>query len=85
MLIWPAKGKKMFDDDQNQSNNNNGRSPQKPPGGLKVPPTTWLAWIVIIGSIGALMLVHQRMGVQSGTISEPEFLQKFDPTRLSAR
>jgi len=72
----------MFDDDQNQGNNNNGRSPQKPPGGLKVPPTTWLAWIVIIGSIGALMLVHQRMGVQAGTISEPEFLQKFESNQI---
>ena len=71
----------MFDDDQNQGNNN-GRGPQKPPGGLKVPTTTWLAWIVIIGSIGALMLVHQRMGVQTGTISEPEFLQKFESNQI---
>ena len=71
----------MFDEDQNQGNNN-GRGPQKPPGGLKVPPTTWLAWIVIIGSIAALMLVHNRMSVQSGTISEPEFLLKFESNQI---
>jgi cell division protease FtsH len=71
----------MFDEDQNQGNNN-GRGPQKPPGGMKVPTTTWLAWIVIIGSIGALMLVHQRMSVQPGTISEPEFLQRFESNQI---
>jgi cell division protease FtsH len=71
----------MFDEDQNQGNGN-GRGPQKPPGGFKVPPTTWLAWIVIIGSIAALMLVHQRMGAPSGTISEPEFLLKFESNQI---
>jgi cell division protease FtsH len=83
MLIWPAEAKTMFDEDQNQGNGN-GRGPQKPPGGLKVPTTTWVAWIVIIGSIAALMLVHNRMSTQSGTISEPEFLQKFESNQLAS-
>ena len=73
----------MFDEDQNQGSNN-GRGPQKPPGGLKVPTTTWLAWIVIIGSIAALMLVHNRMSVNPGTISEPQFLQMFESNQIAS-
>jgi cell division protease FtsH len=73
----------MFDDDQNQGSGG-GRGPQKPPGGLKVPTTTWVAWIVIIGSIAALMLVHNRMSTQTGTISEPEFLLKFESNQIAS-
>jgi len=73
----------MFDDEPTQKNGDN-RGPQKPPGGLKVPPTTWLAWIVIIGSIAALMLVHRSMGPQSGTITEPDFLQKFASNQIAS-
>jgi len=73
----------MFDEDQNQGSGN-GRGPQKPPGGMKVPPTTWLAWIVILGSMAALMLVYNRINVPSGAISEPEFLQKFESNQLAS-
>jgi len=73
----------MFDDEPNQKNGDN-RGPQKPPGGLKVPPTTWLAWIVIIGSIVALMLVHSRITPQPGTLSEPEFLTKFASNQIAS-
>ena len=72
----------MFDEDQNQGNGN-GRGPQKPPGGIKMPPTSWLAWIVIIGSIAALMLVHRGLTTQpGGPISEPEFLLKFESNQI---
>ncbi len=84
MLLWPAKGyRTMFDEDQNQGNGN-GRGPQKPPGGMKVPTTTWLAWIVILGSMAALMLVYNRINIPSGAISEPEFLQKFESNQLAS-
>ena len=82
MLIWPAKGKNMFDDEQNQKNSDN-RGSQKPPGGMKVAPATWLAWIVILGSIAALMLIHNHMTVQTGTLSEPEFLTKFESNQIA--
>jgi cell division protease FtsH len=73
----------MFDEDQNQGNGS-GRGPQKPPGGIKVPTTTWLAWIVIIGSIAALMLVHNRMSTTPGQISQPDFLLKFESNQLAS-
>jgi len=59
MVLYPTKvGKMMFDEDQNKKSDD----PKKPPGGFKVPSATWLAWIAIVGSIGALMLLHSRMG-----------------------
>jgi cell division protease FtsH len=73
----------MFDEDQNQGNGS-GRGPQKAPGGLKVPTTTWVAWIVILGSIAALMLVHNRMSTPTGLISEPEFLLKFESNQIAS-
>jgi len=72
----------MFDDEPNQKNSDN-RGSQKPPGGMKVAPATWLAWIVILGSIAALMLIHNHMTVQTGTLSEPEFLTKFESNQIA--
>ncbi len=82
MLAWHAKVK-MFDEDQNNKENDRGH--KKPPGGFKLPPTTWVAWIAIIGSIVALMLVQDRMTTQAGTAVSRGFFQKFDPTRLRRR
>ncbi|HTY89005.1 MAG TPA: ATP-dependent zinc metalloprotease FtsH [Candidatus Acidoferrum sp.] len=73
----------MFDEDQNQGNGT-GRGPQKPAGGMKVPPTTWLAWIVILGSMAALMLVYNRINVPSGAISQADFLQKFESNQIAS-
>jgi cell division protease FtsH len=73
----------MFDDEPNLKNGDN-RGPQKPPGGMKVPTTTWLAWIVIICSIAALMLVHKGFTTPPGTITEPEFLTKFESNQIAS-
>ena len=50
---------------------------------MRVPPTTWLAWIVIIGSIAALMLLHNRISTPSGTLQEAEFLDKFASNQIA--
>jgi cell division protease FtsH len=73
-------GKMMFDEDQNKKN---GDDPKKPPGGLKVPSGTLLMWIAIIGSIMALMLLHNRMGTQSSTLSQADFFQKYETNQIA--
>ena len=72
----------MFDDDS-KSKSSDDRGPKKPPGGFKVPPSTWLAWIAIIGSIVALMLLHNHMTTQAGTLSQADFLQKFESNQIA--
>ena len=64
----------MFDDDSNQRNDND-RGQKKPPGGFKVPTSTWLVWIAILGGILALVLVRGRMSAPGEVISEPQFWQ----------
>jgi cell division protease FtsH len=68
----------MFDEDQNRK----GDDPKKAPGGFKVPPSSWLAWIAIIGCLGVLMMVKGRMGVQSATLSQSEFFQKYQADQI---
>ena len=58
----------MFDDDLNQKTSDN-REPKKPPGGMKVPSGAWLVWIAILGSLAALMLLHNRNSFQCGDSS----------------
>jgi len=84
MLVFATKvAKSMFDEDQNPKGGDN-REPKKTPGGFKVPPATWLAWIAIIGSITALMLIHNRIGTPTGTLTEPEFLLKFESNQIAS-
>ena len=81
MVLCPTKvGKMMFDEDQNKKK---GDDPKKPPGGFKVPSATWLAWIAIIGSIGALMLVHNRMGTPDSTLKQADFFQKYESNQIA--
>jgi cell division protease FtsH len=65
----------MSDEDQN---NKGGNGQKKPSGNFDFPVSTWLVWILIIGSIVALALVHQRMQVSGDQITENDFFQKFD-------
>ncbi len=75
------KYENMFGEDQNNKENDRGQ--KKPPGGFKLPPTTWVAWIAIIGSIVALMLLRDRMSTQVGNLSQYEFFQKFQSNLIS--
>ena len=67
---------KMFDEDHNKDKESD-RGPKKPPGGFKLPPTTWVAWIAIIGSIVALMLLRDHMATQVGNFTQYDYFQKF--------
>jgi cell division protease FtsH len=70
----------MFDEDNNKKDD---RGPKKPPGGFKVPTFTWVAWIAIIGSVVALMLVKNHLTTPTGnTLSQSEFLQKFESNQI---
>jgi cell division protease FtsH len=69
----------MFDEDDKKKDDK-----KKPPGGFNVPTFTWVAWIVIIGSIAALMFVRQHMTTPTGmTLGEAVFLQKFDSNLIA--
>ncbi len=71
----------MFDDDDNKKDD---RNQKKPPGGMSMPPFTWVAWIVILGALVALMLLKGHYPAQSGTnISEADFIQKFDSNQIA--
>jgi cell division protease FtsH len=64
----------MFDEDDKKKDDK-----KKPPGGFNVPTFTWVAWIAIIGSIAALMVVRQyKITPSTPPMSEATFLQKFD-------
>src|SRR5271170_283729 len=70
----------MADEEQNKKG---GDGQKKPPGNFQFPVSTWLVWILIIGSIVALALLHQRMQTPSNQITESEFFQKFDAGQIA--
>ncbi|HEY5297029.1 MAG TPA: ATP-dependent zinc metalloprotease FtsH [Verrucomicrobiae bacterium] len=70
----------MFDEDDHKKD---APGSKKPPGGFKIQPFTILAWVAIIGSIVALALVRQRMSAQTETLTQSQFLQKFDSNTIA--
>jgi cell division protease FtsH len=71
----------MFDENDNKKDDHGQK---KPPGGFKVPPFTWIAWIAIIGSVVALMVVKSHLTPQTSNIlSQSEFLQKFESNQIA--
>ena len=71
----------MFDENDNKKDD---RGQKKPPGGFKIPPFTWVAWIAIIGSVVALMVVKSHLVTQtSNNLSQSEFLQKFESNQIA--
>src|SRR5580700_3765856 len=73
----------MFDEDDN--NKRDDRNQKKPSGGLNMPPFTWVAWIVILGALIALMVVRGHLSPQTGvTLEESDFFQKFDSNQISS-
>jgi cell division protease FtsH len=71
-------------EDQNQKNGAGGNK-KKPPGGMKVPTFTWIAWIAIIGCIVLLMFLRNRITSQPGAVpmSQSEFLSKLRSNQIS--
>jgi cell division protease FtsH len=80
VLGCPAKFKIMFDEEQNKKP---GDGQKKPPGGFQFPASTWLVWVLIIGSLVGLAFLHQRMQMPSNQITEAEFNQKFDANLIA--
>ena len=72
----------MFDEEQNKDKEGD-RGSKKPAGGFKLPPTTWVAWIAIIGSIVALMLLRDHMATQVGNLTQYDFFQKFQSNLIA--
>src|SRR5258708_6549354 len=70
----------MADEEQNKKG---GDGQKKPPGNFQFPVSTWLVWILIIGSIVGLALLHQRMQVPTNQITEDEFFKKFDSNLIA--
>ncbi|HEY1790812.1 MAG TPA: ATP-dependent zinc metalloprotease FtsH [Verrucomicrobiae bacterium] len=72
----------MFDEDDN--NKRDDRNQKKPGGGFSMPPFTWVAWIVILGALVALMLMKGHItGPSGGTqLTEAQFLQKFGTNQI---
>ncbi|MEJ0090003.1 MAG: hypothetical protein WDM80_09705 [Limisphaerales bacterium] len=63
----------MADEEQNKKGGD-----KKPAGNFQFPVSTWLVWILIIGSIIALVAVNQKLHTPSNQISGDEFFKKFD-------
>ena len=72
----------MFDDDLNQRSGGD-RGPKKPPGGFKVPMSTWILWIGILGGLVALMMLKSHMTTQGEALSQSDFLQKFHSNQIA--
>src|ERR1039457_416617 len=70
----------MFDEDDNKKND---RGQKKPPGGFNFPTFTWVAWIAIIGTIAALMLVYKRNAPQPEILSQAGFFQKYESNQIA--
>jgi cell division protease FtsH len=72
MLGW--RSFKMSD--ENKINNDDKDS--KKNGEFRVPPKTWIVWIVIIGGILALVLFRNQMTPPVDTIQPKQFLEMVD-------
>src|ERR1017187_7841677 len=72
----------MFDDDSNKRNGGD-RGQKKPPGGFKVPMSTWILWIAILGGLVALMMLKTHMTPQGDVLTQSEFLQKFNSNQIA--
>ena len=70
----------MADEEQSKKG---GDGQKKPSGNFQFPVSTWLVWILIIGSIVGLALVHQKMQMPTNQITENEFFQKFDANLIA--
>jgi cell division protease FtsH len=68
----------MADEEQNKKSGD-----KKPSGNFQFPVSTWLVWILIIGSIVALVAVNQKMHTPSNQISGDEFFKIFNAGQIA--
>jgi len=72
MLGW--RSFKMSDENKINNDDKGGKNG----GDFRVPPKTWIVWIVVIGCILGLLLFHNNMNPPPNAISPQEFLAKVD-------
>jgi cell division protease FtsH len=77
MLRW--RSIKMSDENKINNNDNSGKN-----GEFRVPPKTWIVWIVIIGGILALVLFKNQMAPPVGTITPAAFLEKVNSNQIDS-
>src|SRR3984957_19008427 len=71
----------MFEEEDNKKDD---RGQKKPPGGMSMPPATWLVWIVIFAGVVALMLMRAHLNTPNGVeVTEADFLRKFDANQIT--
>jgi cell division protease FtsH len=78
MLGW--RSLKMSD--ENKINNDDKGSGKN--GEFRVPPKTWIVWIVIIGGILALVMFKNNMTPQVGAITPSDFLAAVDKEQIAS-
>ena len=62
----------MSDENKINNNDNSGKN-----GDFRVPPKTWVVWILIIGGILALVLFRNNLTPPVDSITPQEFLSKL--------
>jgi len=81
MVALANRKKKMADD--NRFNINSDDKNQKKGGEFKVPPRTYMVWIVILGGIIALMMLRQKMDRPGDTLSQYRFQQLVESNQIA--
>ena len=69
----------MSDENKNINNDNSGKN-----GDFRVPPKTWVVWILIIGGILALVLFRNNLTPPVDSITPQEFLSKLESGALDS-
>ncbi len=67
--------------DENKFNNDDKDSRKN--GDFRVPPKTWIVWIVIFGGILALFLFNKRLTEPSQTMQPKDFWAKVDAQQIA--
>ena len=62
---------------------NNGDKEPKKPGEFRVPPRTWIVWILILGGIVTLMMMRDRMDTRREELNPQALLQKVENNLIS--
>jgi cell division protease FtsH len=69
----------MSDDNRSNDDDKNSRKG----GEFRVPPRTWIVWIVILSGIISLMLFKQRMDSPGDELLQYDFLQKVESNQIA--
>src|SRR5882762_1388412 len=80
MLFWGQPCWKIMSDDN--KHNDDDKNPKKG-GEFRVPPKTWLVWILIFGGIITLMLMRDRWESQGDVITQYKFQQLVESNQIA--